>query len=144
MSVLLEPVLAWLSRIAVQRVKVGIDALGLTIEFAEGSSERGVDARIASLERIRIDLLAAADAVQQLEGEARVRQGEVKELRAHLDQLRGDRETAEAVLRVKQDNLSRLLNNATRSSARRGILLGAVLGLVSGFVSSYAVWWRTR
>ena len=116
------------------RVSVSLPFLRYELDLNQALDPAQVDERIARLDQIHADLKAAAEAVQELQREARDNRTEAESLRAAVRQLEQDKVTAETLLQVPEDSFSRMLARANSRARIRGIVEGLAIGLVTGAV----------
>jgi hypothetical protein len=107
-------------------------------------SSKDIEERIAKLGDIRRDLAAAVLAVEALQFDAGIKKQEHDKLKKLLIDLDADRRTAEAVLRVPEDSLARLIDRANKKGCLRGIFDGVAIGFLTGVLSSLCVWYFTQ
>ena len=110
-----------------------------------------VDERIAKLERIKDDLVAATEAVTTLQEEAEASKAETQKLQAMIADLESDRQTAlkdkdaaEQLLALPEDSVARLILKANARDKGRALFQGIAIGLTTGVVSSGLVWYFTN
>lgn len=126
------------------KVSVSLPFLRYELDLTGALDPAGVDERIARLDQIRADLQAAAEAVTELQKEARDNKLEAESLREAVKQLEQDKVTAETLLQVPEDSFSRMLARANSKARVRGIVEGLTIGLVTGAISSFVVWYATK
>ena len=128
------------------KVRLLFDPTINNINITVYSASLGDDAVIAvrQLERVRDELRSALTSVESLRIDAVERSREADALRQQVAALGDDRKAAEAVLRLPEEAVTRLVARANRCGAWRGRLEGAAIGFLTGVVSSYLVWWLTR
>jgi hypothetical protein len=83
-------------------------------------------------------------AVTQLQAEALQNKKEAEDLRATVEQLKQDKSTTEAMLKLPEDSIARVLARASSRGRIRGIIEGIIIGLITGGLSSYFIWYVTK
>jgi hypothetical protein len=126
------------------KVSVSLPFLRYELDLTGALDPAVVDERIARLDQIRADLHAAAEAVNELQREARDNKLEAESLREAVKQLEQDKVTAETLLQMPEDSFARMLARANSKARIRGIVEGLTIGLVTGVASSLAVWYVTK
>lgn len=126
------------------KLSVSLPFLRYEMDFGQALDPRTVDERIARLAQIHADLHAAAEAVAELQREARDNKREAESLRQAVERLEQDKVTAETLLRVPEDSFARMLARANSKARIRGLLEGALIGFGTGAGSSYLIWLITQ
>ena len=116
----------------------------IEIDFRELVDSKPIDDRIAHLDQIHKDLIAASQAVETLKSEAVTNRDEVENLRKAISVLEQDRKSAEIALDIPEESFSRLISRATSRGRTRGIIEGVFIGLVTGGASSWLGWSFTK
>lgn len=125
------------------KISVNLPYLRYEIDLDQALYPRTVDERIERLDQIRTDLIAAIDAVTELQSEALENKREAEELRDTVKQLEQDKVSAETLLTIPEDSFSRIITKANSKARFRGIAEGALIGLLTGVASSWLVWYFT-
>ncbi len=122
----------------------GVNVFGFQINLEDILSTKDIDERIKRLSDVKKDLEAAVLAVGELQSEALTSKTELDKLQAAVNQAAQDKETAEKMLSLPQESLSRIIAGATTKGRIRGIIEGLIIGLLTGAASSYLVWYLTK
>ena len=126
------------------RLRISLPFFSYEVNLDDLVDPTNVDKRISKLSEIKQDLEAAVLAVDSLRREAEDRKTEAIHLSRMVEQLNEERTTAEALLKIPEDSLTRLLTKASSRGRWRGILEGALVGFITGVLSSFVVWYFTR
>ena len=126
------------------RFRVSLPFFSYEVTLDDVLDSKNVDERIKRLSTIRTDLEETVHAVTQLQAEALQNKKEAEDLRATVEQLKQDKSTTEAMLKLPEDSIARVLARASSRGRIRGIIEGIIIGLITGGLSSYFIWYVTK
>lgn len=102
-----------------------------------------IDARLKKLDSIKADIEAAAEAVAEIQRDARLSKERTESLQKEIIALKADKEAAEVILQAPRASVVEFLGTAISNDRRKGRLEGVLIGLLTGALSSWVIWLLT-
>jgi septal ring factor EnvC (AmiA/AmiB activator) len=121
----------------------GTTSLAFDLDKKIELNNKEIEERINQLDEVRDKLIKAADAIDLISNESKIKRNELEILKSKLDQINKDKDTAEKILEVDKESFTRLLIETNQRTEKKSIWIGIIIGFFTGTLSSLVVWWIT-